>query len=218
MGFRVLGSGSALPARSVTNDELSEFLDTSDEWISQRTGISERRLCTTETLDDLALAASRAALEAAGVTADQLDLVICSTTSGDHLMPAEACAIAELLGASCPAFDVSAACAGLCLRARRGGRLLCPRSRRARARGVGREGQPARGLVRSRDLRPLWATAPPPRSSARAGESPLAVRLTTEPAVDILHVPGLVGTSPYDRTDRPEPRLAMEGAASSSLA
>ena len=112
MGFRVLGTGSALPARSVTNDELSEFLDTSDEWISQRTGISERRLCTTETLDDLALAASRAALDAAGVTPDQLDLIVCSTTSGDHLMPAEACAVAELLGASCPAFDVSAACAG----------------------------------------------------------------------------------------------------------
>ena len=112
MGFRILGTGSSLPSRSVTNNDLSVFLDTSDEWISQRTGISSRRICTTESLDDLSLAASRAALEAAGVTPDELDLIICSTTSGDHLIPAEACAIAELLGASCPAFDVSAACAG----------------------------------------------------------------------------------------------------------
>ena len=88
MGFRVLGTGSALPARSVTNDDLSEFLDTSDEWISTRTGISSRRICTTETLDELAVEASRRALEAAGVTAEQLDLIVCSTTSGDHLIPA----------------------------------------------------------------------------------------------------------------------------------
>ena len=112
MGFRILGTGSALPARSVTNDDLSEFLDTSDEWIFPRTGIRSRRICTTESLDELSVEASRVALEAAGVTPDQLDLIICSTTSGDHLIPAEACAIAELLGATCPAFDVSAACAG----------------------------------------------------------------------------------------------------------
>ena len=112
MGFRILGTGSALPARSVTNDDLSEFLDTSDEWIFPRTGIRRRRICTTESLDELSVEASRAALEAAGVTPDQLDLIICSTTSGDHLIPAQACAVAELLGASCPAFDVSAACAG----------------------------------------------------------------------------------------------------------
>ena len=112
MGFRILGTGSALPARSVTNDDLSEFLDTSDEWIFPRTGIRSRRICTSESLDDLACEASRGALEAAGVTPDQLDLIICSTTSGDHLIPAEACAIAERLGATCPAFDVSAACAG----------------------------------------------------------------------------------------------------------
>ena len=163
MGFRVLGTGSALPERSVTNDELSEFLDTSDEWISQRTGISERRLCTTETLDDLALAASRAALDAAGVTADQLDLIVCSTTSGDHLMPAEACAVAELLGASCrgasrrllPRLRRLRRLRGLRLRPGRGGRLPLPRPRRARARGRGREGQPSRGLDGPCHLRAL---------------------------------------------------------------
>ena len=112
MAFHITGTGSALPQRSVTNDELSSFLDTSDEWIAARTGIRERRICTTETLDELAIAACQRALDAAGIAAADIDLIVCSTTSGDHLMPAEACAIAEGLGVNCPAFDVSAACAG----------------------------------------------------------------------------------------------------------
>lgn len=61
MGFTILGTGSALPERSVSNDELSEFLDTSDEWIFTRTGIKSRHVCTTESLDDLAVAASERA-------------------------------------------------------------------------------------------------------------------------------------------------------------
>ena len=63
MGFTILGTGSALPERSVSNDELSEFLDTSDEWIFTRTGIKSRHVCTTESLDDLAVAASERALQ-----------------------------------------------------------------------------------------------------------------------------------------------------------
>ena len=109
MGFTILGTGSALPERSVSNDELSEFLDTSDEWIFTRTGIKSRHVCTTESLDDLAVAASERALQVSGIDASQLDLIVCSTTTGDHLVPAEACAVAERLGATCPAFDVSAA-------------------------------------------------------------------------------------------------------------
>ena len=96
MGFTILGTGSALPTRSISNDELSEFLDTSDEWIFTRTGIKSRHVCTAESLDDLAVAASEQALQASGLDASQLDLIVCSTTTGDHLVPAEACAVAEL--------------------------------------------------------------------------------------------------------------------------
>ena len=69
MGFTILGTGSALPERSVSNDELSEFLDTSDEWIFTRTGIKSRHACTTESLDDLAVAASERALQVSGTDA-----------------------------------------------------------------------------------------------------------------------------------------------------
>ena len=113
MGFTILGTGSALPERSVSNDELSEFLDTSDEWIFYSHRYQEPpRLHHRVTLTTFAVAASERALQVSGIDASQLDLIVCSTTTGDHLVPAEACAVAERLGATCPAFDVSAACAG----------------------------------------------------------------------------------------------------------
>lgn len=211
MGFRILGTGSALPARSVTNDELSEFLDTSDEWISTRTGISERRLCTTETLDELALTASRSALEAAGIAPAELDLVICSTTSGDHLVPAQACAIAEGLGAACPAFDVSAACAGFVFSLDVADGYFA-RGRARRALIVSAEKMSRLVDWTDRATCVLFGDGAAAAVIEAADEqNPLAWRLSTEPAVDVLHVPGLAGTSPYDQTERPASTLHMEG-------
>jgi|GEM_PF-3068346 3-oxoacyl-[acyl-carrier-protein] synthase-3 len=98
MAFHLMGTGSTLLSRAVTNDELSKFLDTSDERIRTRTGIEERRVCTTETLDELAVGASKEALRRSGVAAEDIDLNNCSATSGDHIMPAEARAVTEALG------------------------------------------------------------------------------------------------------------------------
>jgi len=112
MSFKILGTGSALPSRRVTNDELSEFLDTSDEWIAQRVGVRERRVCTTETTADLAYSAARAALEMSGVRPEELDLIICATVSPDNVAPPLACSVQMMLGADCPAMDLNAACSG----------------------------------------------------------------------------------------------------------
>ena len=112
MSFRILGTGSAHPGRSVTNDDLTKFLDTSDEWITTRTGIKSRYICTDETISDVAAAAGKAALENAGIEASELDGIICSTARGDFITPSQACIIQQRLGASCPAFDVNAACSG----------------------------------------------------------------------------------------------------------
>ena len=210
MGFRILGTGSALPSRSVTNNDLSEFLDTSDEWISQRTGISSRRICTSETLDELSVAASRAALDAAGVKPEELDLIICSTTSGDHLIPAEACAIAEPLGASCPAFDVSAACAGFIFALDVADGYFV-RGRAERILVVSAEKMSRLVDWSDRATCVLFGDGAAAAVLAAGGENPLATHLSTEPAVDILHVPGVAGTSPYDETDRPASTLSMEG-------
>ena len=111
---RIAGTGSYLPEKVLTNDDLAKFVDTSDEWIAARTGIRERHVAAEgETTGDLAYQASLRALEAAGVDASELDLIVLGTTTPDLIFPSTACLIQHRLGANgCPAFDVNAACSG----------------------------------------------------------------------------------------------------------
>jgi len=112
MSFRILGTGSYLPKKTVSNDELSGMFETSDEWIKQRVGISSRHVCTTETTTDLAHSAALSALEMSQVRPDELDMIICATVSADNAAPSVACAVQAILGAKCPAMDINAACSG----------------------------------------------------------------------------------------------------------
>lgn len=113
MTSRIIGTGSCLPETVVTNDDLSKIMDTSDEWISSRTGIRERRLVKTETTTSMAVAASERALQNAGVSPQQLDLIVVGSITGDHLTPSVACEIQAALGADQAfAFDINAACSG----------------------------------------------------------------------------------------------------------
>jgi 3-oxoacyl-[acyl-carrier-protein] synthase-3 len=113
-GSRIAGTGSYLPARIVTNDELARTVETSDEWIRSRTGIAQRHLAADEEqTSDLALAASLPALQAAGLAAQDVDLIIVATTTPDMIFPSTACILQAKLGArGGPAFDVQAVCAG----------------------------------------------------------------------------------------------------------
>lgn len=110
--MRILGTGSVLPEKVVTNDDLTAFLDTSDEWISTRTGIRERRVMSTETLSGMGGEAGRRALENAGIGADELDMIICTTLLGETVTPGLSCQIQKEIGASCPCIDMNGACAG----------------------------------------------------------------------------------------------------------
>lgn len=112
MSFSILSTGSALPKRVVTNKDLSSFVDTDNEWILSRTGIASRHMCTEETLTELAADAAQKALEGAGVSPHELDLIICATISSDYITPSLGCMVQKSLGAACPAFDVNAACSG----------------------------------------------------------------------------------------------------------
>lgn len=112
MGFNIIGTGSAYPECAKTNEDLSGLVETSDEWISTRTGIKSRHVSTTETMTEYTSRAGRLALENAGITADDLDLIICATIRGDYITPSLGCMVQKELGASCPAFNVNAACSG----------------------------------------------------------------------------------------------------------
>ncbi len=112
MSFTIIGTGSAYPSCVKTNDDLSKLVDTSDEWIKTRSGISRRHICTEETITDLSVKAALSALENAGISAQELDLIICTTVRGDYFTPSLACLVQMHINAKCPAFDVNGACTG----------------------------------------------------------------------------------------------------------
>ncbi len=114
MYARIVGTGSYLPEQIVTNNDLAQRIDTSDEWIASRTGIRQRHIAQPEQLtSDLALIAIERALESAGVAREEVDLLIVATTTPDNIFPSTACLLQERLGVhGFPAFDVQAVCAG----------------------------------------------------------------------------------------------------------
>ena len=111
---RIAGTGSYLPEKVLTNKDLEEMVETSDEWIRDRSGIKRRHIVAdNEMTSDLALAAARPAIDAAGISADDIDLIIVATTTPDKVFPSSACILQRKLGLEkIPAFDIQAACSG----------------------------------------------------------------------------------------------------------
>lgn len=111
---RIAGTGSYLPEKILTNADLERMVETSDEWIVARTGIKQRHLAAEgEFTSDLAYQAALRAIESAGVSASQIDLIIVATTTPDHVFPSTACLLQQKLGVGgCPAFDMQAVCSG----------------------------------------------------------------------------------------------------------
>lgn len=111
---RIAGTGGYLPEKVMTNDDLAKLMDTTDEWIRERTGIKRRHVAADgETSSDMGLAAARNAMEMAGTDLADIDLIIVATTTPDKIFPSTACIIQRRLEIhNCPAFDVQAACAG----------------------------------------------------------------------------------------------------------
>ena len=110
----IIGWGHYLPAKVLTNDDLSKMVETNDEWISTRTGIKSRNITETETTADLAVKASEMALKNAGVAVDEIDLIVVGTLTPDNTTPSVAAKISNIIGtrAGIPTFDVAAACSG----------------------------------------------------------------------------------------------------------
>lgn len=113
MTMRIRGTGSSLPEKSVSNDDLAKIIDTSDDWIRSRTGIGSRHIAVEETTTSMSVDAARKALADAGMEAEELDLIIVATISPDLCLPSTACEVQAALGAvNAAAFDINAACSG----------------------------------------------------------------------------------------------------------
>ena len=110
--MKIIGTGRAHPAKVVTNAMLEQFLDTSDEWIKTRTGMSERRVISSEKLEDLAAEASLQAIADAGLKPTDIDYIICSNVVNEYITPGLGCIVQGAIGAKCACVDVNAACSG----------------------------------------------------------------------------------------------------------
>lgn len=113
MNIRIKGTGSAVPKKKVTNDDLSKLMDTSDEWIRSRTGIESRHLAVEETTTSLSVEAAEKALKSAGISVEEIDIIVAATVTPDKFFPNLSCEVQSALGAkNAVAFDLSAACSG----------------------------------------------------------------------------------------------------------
>jgi 3-oxoacyl-[acyl-carrier-protein] synthase-3 len=193
----------------VTNQDLTKFLDTSDEWISTRTGIRERRVLSTESLDCLASKAAKSALDCAGLTAKDIDFILCSTVQGEWVTPALSCAVQRDLGAACPALDINGACAGFVyaldvadafLKSGKAGRVLivCAEAMTRIVDWMRREecvlfGDGAGAVV------------------VDGGEGLLAMRLTTRGDSKVLYMRASTGNSPFETHPIAQDFLHMAG-------
>jgi 3-oxoacyl-[acyl-carrier-protein] synthase-3 len=110
--MKIIGTGRAHPSKVVTNDMLGEFLDTNDKWIVERTGISERKVISSERLEDLAAKASLLAIEDAGLTPKDIDYIICSNVVNEYITPSLSCVVQGAIGARCACVDINVACSG----------------------------------------------------------------------------------------------------------
>lgn len=110
--MKIIGTGSALPKKVVTNQMLEEFIDTSNEWIVNRTGIHQRNVISDEKLEDLAAEAANSALKDAGLEAKDIDFIVCSNVVNEYITPSLSCVLQGKIGATCATIDVNGACAG----------------------------------------------------------------------------------------------------------
>ncbi|MCL2003719.1 MAG: ketoacyl-ACP synthase III [Oscillospiraceae bacterium] len=211
MSLKITGAGKGIPAKRVFNDELAGFLDTDDAWISSRTGIKSRYLCVDETLTDLSAAAASQALQNAGLSPGDIDLILCSTVGGDYRTPSLACCVAERVGARCPCFDVNAACTGfvyaleiasLFLRGGRAGNILI----------IAAEMMSALTDWTDRNTCVLFGDGAA-ACVVTAGNALRYLHLSSDAGADaaVLNIPGGGGNSPFAAGKRDSAFLRMQG-------
>ncbi len=209
MSFSILGTGSAHPKRVVTNEELSTMVDTSDEWIRTRTGVQERRVLTDETLVDIALLAARRALDDAGVSSNELDLILCATIRNDYITPTMACMLQKELGATCPAMDINAACSGF-LYALDVADGYFARKRVKKVLVVAAEAMTKMADWADRATCVLFGDAAGAVILGE-GEDLLSLKVTASGNDEHLFIPNVQGNSPFSNQPRRDPYVYMNG-------
>ena len=209
MSFRIIGTGSAVPSKIVTNDDLSGMMETNDEWIRTRVGVAERRIATTESTADLAYEAAAKALEMSGVSADAIDLIIVATITSDRICPTTAGMVQARLGASCPAFDISSACSGFLFALETAAGFFA-RGTAKHALVIGAERISKIIDWKDRSTAVIFGDGAG-AAVLEAGGSYLCSEICTMGGDDVIRIPAFGGTSPFTEIEKEEPVIFMEG-------
>lgn len=209
MSLRIIGTGSALPQQVVTNDMLSQIVDTSDEWIASRTGIRERRIIRDESLVHMGAQAAQKAMDDAGLEPGQVDYLLCSTVRGEMTTPALAAQIAGQLGMTCAAMDINAACVGFMYALDTAGALL----QAGRARNVlivAAEAMSRLADWADRATCVLFGDGAAAVVATKA-DNLLSMHINTQPNDQWLYAEVFKGNCPYSQEQEIDPYLKMNG-------
>lgn len=207
--MKIIGTGSAHPTCSVTNEMLEKFLETTDEWITERTGIKARSVISTEQLEDLACEAAQRALEDANLTVNDIDFIICSNVVNEYVTPALSCIIQGKLGAKCPTVDINAACAGFIFAMDMADDKL--KANKAKNILIICAEEPSRMVSwQNRSTCVLFGDGAG-AAVVTAGDELKAIRLTTESLTDVLYYQRRLEPTPYIDKDETFEPLVMRG-------
>ena len=209
MGIKILGTGSYLPEKILTNDELSTMVETNDEWITQRVGIKERRVSMTETAADLAINAAKEALAKAGLSGNDIDLIVCATISSETLCPTVAGMVGAAIGAQCPAFDVSSACSGF-LFALDTAAAFIDRGGMRNALVIGAERLSKLVDWSDRSTCVIFGDGAG-AAVVTKGDNYLAHLLFTSGGNEVIEIPSFGGSSPFYKNEPKHPYIFMDG-------
>ncbi|MBE6705369.1 MAG: ketoacyl-ACP synthase III [Ruminococcaceae bacterium] len=209
MGINILGTGSYLPEKILTNDELSTMVETNDEWITQRVGIKERRVSVTETAADMAVNAAKEALAKAGLSGNDIDLIVCATISSETLCPTVAGMVGAAIGAQCPAFDVSSACSGF-LFALDTAAAFIDRGGIRNALVIGAERLSKLVDWSDRSTCVIFGDGAG-AAVVTKGDNYLAHLLFTNGGNEVIEIPSFGGSSPFYKNEPKHPYIFMDG-------
>lgn len=207
--MKIIGTGAAHPECVVTNGMLEQFLETTDEWITERTGIKERRVISSEKLEDMAVYAANKALEDANLTAADIDFIICSNVVNEYVTPALSCIIQGKIGATCPTVDINAACAGFIFALDMADDKL--KAGKAKNILIVCAEEPSRMVSwKNRSTCVLFGDGAG-AAVVTAGDELKAIRLTTSSLTDVLYYERRLEPTPYIDKDESFEPLVMRG-------
>ncbi|MDP4118228.1 MAG: beta-ketoacyl-ACP synthase III [Bacillota bacterium] len=209
MNFKITGTGSYLPNKILTNQDLSEMVDTNDEWIIQRVGVKTRHVAEEESAEDMAVAAAEKALEMSGVSASELDLIVVATFSGSTIIPSVAGVVQQRIGAVCPSFDISSACSGFIFALDTAAGFF-ERGKAKKALVIGTEKISKFVDWNDRNTCVIFGDGAG-AAVLEEGDGYLSSYLFTKGGNDVIEIPAYGGISPFDKVEHKRSTIFMNG-------